>query len=200
VIAWEVVEFTNAADITVQKGSITTMTGSTTSVTATLSPAVDPSRTFVLAAFRSASSSAGAGGRMLRAQLTNATTITIDRSIAGGPDNLTEIVWQAVELKDGSQVFRGSENFATGVASKVVALPSAVDPRRSVAFASVQPANGQSMGRSPYNADDIIGVGSVTMALTSPTQITMDRDNTLSSTDVGWFVVQFKTRRVMITD
>jgi hypothetical protein len=198
-IAWQVVEFTNAADITVQKGSIATMTGATTSVTATLGTAVDPSRTFVLVGFRSGSSSAGVGGRMLRAQLTNSTTITIDRSIAGAPDNLTEIVWQAVELKDGSQVQRGSEPFASGVAQKIVALGSPVDPQRSVAFASVQSGAGQSMGRSPYATDDVIGVGSVTMAL-APTQITMDRNSTVAAADVGWFVVQFKSRRVMISD
>jgi hypothetical protein len=197
-IAWQVVEFTNTADINVQKGSIATMTGATTSVNATLGTAVDPSRTFLLVGFRAGTSSAGVGGRMLRAQLVNSTTITIDRSIAGGPDNLTEISWQAIELRDGSQVQRGSENFAAGVAQKVVNLAAPVDPRRSIAFAAVQSGGGQSMGRTPYNADDIIGVGSTTTALTT-TQLTLDRNSTLATTDVGWFVVQFKNRRVMVT-
>jgi hypothetical protein len=196
-VAWQVVEFTNPADINVQKGSIATMTGATTSVNATLGTAVDPSRTFLLVGFRAGTSSAGVGGRMLRAQLVNSTTITIDRSISGG-DNLTEIVWQAVELKDGTQVQRGSENFTSGTAQKVVALASPVDPQRSIAFASVQSGGGQSMGRTPYNTDDIIGVGSVTTAL-SPTQLTLDRNSTLATTDIGWFVVQFKNRRVMLS-
>jgi hypothetical protein len=196
-VAWQVVEFTNPADINVQKGSIATMTGATTSVNATLGTAVDPSRTFLLVGFRAGTSSAGVGGRMLRAQLVNSTTITIDRSISGG-DNLTEIAWQAVELKDGTQVQRGSENFTSGTAQKVVALASPVDPQRSIAFASVQSGGGQSMGRTPYNTDDIIGVGSVTTAL-SPTQLTLDRNSTLATTDIGWFVVQFKNRRVMLS-
>jgi hypothetical protein len=197
-IAWQVVEFTNAADINVQKGSIATMTGATTSVNATLGTAVDPSRTFLLVGFRAGTSSAGVGGRMIRAQLVNSTTITVDRSIAGGPDNLTEIAWQAIELRDGSQVQRGSENFAAGVAQKVITLGTPVDPRRSIAFAGVQSGGGQSMGRTPYNTDDIIGIGSATTALTT-TQLTLDRNSTLATTDVGWFVVQFKNRRVMVT-
>ncbi|HEY3190110.1 MAG TPA: hypothetical protein VGJ70_21640, partial [Solirubrobacteraceae bacterium] len=197
IIAWQVVEFTNAADITVQKGSIATMTGATTSVTATLSPAVDPSRTFVLASFRTSASSAQVGARMLRAQLTNSTTITIDRAISGAPDDLTEVAWQAIELKDGSKVQRGSEPFANGVTTKVVTLAEAADPARSVAFASVQPVGGQAMGRSPYNVDDVIGVGTTTLAL-SPTQLTLDRNSTVSTADIGWFVVQFAGCRVML--
>jgi hypothetical protein len=51
IIAWQVVEFTNAADITVQKGS-TSLTGGALSTTATLSPAVNVNKTFVLAGFR----------------------------------------------------------------------------------------------------------------------------------------------------
>jgi len=198
-IAWQVIEFTNAAEINVQKGSIATMTGATTSVTATLSPAVDPTRTFVLASFRSASSTTNVGARLLRAQLTNPTTITIDRSTGGAGEDLTEVTWQAVELKDGTHVEGGSASFAAGVAQQVVSLAVPVDPRRAVAFASVQPAGGQAMGRSPYVGDDVIGVASFTLAL-SPTDVTLDRNSTLDAADVGWFVLQFRTRRVMVTD
>jgi hypothetical protein len=198
-IWWEVVEFTDPADITVQKGS-TSLTGAATSVTATLSPAVDVGRTFLLVGFRTADSGNDIGARMLRAQLTNSTTITIDRSTAGSGDDITEIVWQAVELKDGSSVQRGSETFAAGTAQRIVPLSPPMDPNRSIAFASVQPAGGQNQGRSPYTASDVLGVGSFTMAL-APGQITMDRNNTAAASDVGWFAVQFKARRVVtITD
>ncbi len=198
IIWWQVIEFTNPADITVQKGSVTTMTGTTTSVTATLSPPVDVTRTFVLVGYRTAGTGADVGSRMLRAQLTDSTTITIDRSISGSPDDITEIVWQAVELKDGSRVRQGSENFPTGVAQRIVPITS-IDLNRSVAFASVQPVGGQNMGRSPYAGDDIIGVGSVTMAL-SPAQITMDRNNTAATADVGWFVVEFNGPSVAVSN
>ncbi len=150
---------------------------------------MDVTKTFLLVSYRTGGSGADVGSRMIRAQLTNSTTITIDRSISGTPDDITEIVWQAIELKDGSTVQRGSENFASGVAQKTVTITSVVTGR-AVAFASVQPVGGQNMGLSPYAGDDIIGVCSVTMSLSS-TQITMDRNNTAASCDVGWFVVEF---------
>ncbi len=199
VISWQVVEFTAPNDINVQKGSITTMTGNTLSVTATLGSPVDVNRTFVLVGYRVASTATGSdvGRRMLRAQLTDSTTITIDRSIAGSPDNISEIVWQAVELRDGSTVQRGSAAFASGVSQQTVALGTTVDPSISVPFASVQPAAGQNMGRSSLSTNDIIGVGCVTLAL-SPTQLTLTRNNTAADADVGWFLVQFRRRRVAL--
>jgi hypothetical protein len=199
IIWWQVIEFTNPADITVQKGSIATMTGATTSVTATLGSAVDVGRTFVLVGFRSSGAGADVGSRMLRARLTDSTTITIDRAVSGTPDDITEIVWQAVELKDGSSVEGGSESFSGGTAQRVVSLARSFDPGRSLALASVQAAGGQNMGRTPYVADDVLGVASFTMAL-GATQLTIDRGSTAAAADVGWFAVQFKSRRVMITE
>ena len=85
---------------------------------------------------------------MIRAQLTNSTTITIDRYRTG--DNIDEIVWQAVELKDGSTVQRGSERFNNNDDQEVVTLGAAVDTNRAIAFASVQPVGGQNMGMARY--------------------------------------------------
>lgn len=163
-IAWQVVEFTNAADINVQTGSITTMTGTTTSVTATLSPTVNMSKTFVLAGWRTSGTGA-IGSRMLRARLTSPTTVTIDRSTSGAPDDITEIVWQAVELRDNSVVVGGSSSFAAGVPSQTVQLIPPVAATRAVAFGSSQSGGGQNMGTSPYAGDDVIGVGSFTADL-----------------------------------
>ncbi|MGQ0670233.1 MAG: hypothetical protein ACT4PO_11270 [Actinomycetota bacterium] len=188
IIWWQVIEFTNAANINVQKGS-TSLLGTGLSTTITLGTPVDVSKTFVLVGFRSAGTGADVGSRMLRAQLTNSTTITVDRSISGTPDDITEIVWQAVELKDGSTVQRGSESFVSGDPSNAVPI-SSINTSRAAAFASVQAVGGQNMGRSPYAGDDIIGVGSFTMAL-SATLLTIDRTNTAAAADVGWFVVEF---------
>ncbi|UCD92091.1 MAG: DUF2341 domain-containing protein, partial [Methanobacteriota archaeon] len=176
-IWWQVVEFTDPALINVQKGSIFTMTGPTTSVNATLSVPVDVNKSFVLVGFRMSGGGPIVGANMLRAQLVDSTTVMIDRCLSGSPNNITEINWQVVELKDGSSVLAGSQNIRSGMNQETVRLPVSVDVDRSVAFASVQPASGQNMGRSPYAGDDITGVGSVTMAL-SDTEITMDRDNT----------------------
>ncbi len=162
IVSWQVVEFTDAADINVQKGSITSMTGTTTSVTAALSP-VDVSKTFVLVGWRTSGGGTTIGTRMLRARLTNSTTVTIDRSVSG--DDITEIVWQAIELKDASTVLGGTTNFPAGTSTAAVSLPSMMNARRAVAFGSAQSGSGQNMGRSPYVADDVIGVGAFTAGL-----------------------------------
>lgn len=83
-VSWQVIEYTSSADIAVQKGT-TSMSGTTTSVTATLSPAVDVDRTFVLVGYRAAGSGGDIGARMVRAQLTNSTTVTIDRTTSELP-------------------------------------------------------------------------------------------------------------------
>ncbi|HEY5578743.1 MAG TPA: hypothetical protein VIL12_03520, partial [Acidimicrobiia bacterium] len=183
-----VVEFTDPADINVQKGS-TSLTGSATSTSVTLGTPVDINSTFLLVGYRTAGTGSDVGARMLRALLVDSSTITIDRGIAGTPDDITEIVWQAVELRDGSVVQRGAESFASGVAQRTVSI-SPVSTGRSVALASVQPVGGQNMGQSSYGGDDIIGVCSVTMALAA-SQVTMDRSSTVSGCDVGWFVIDF---------
>ena len=190
-IWWQVIEFTDPADINVQRGA-TSLNGSALTVDVPLGIPVDPNRTFVLTGYRSSGSGSDVGERMLRAQLINGSTIRFDRSIAG--DNLENIIWQVVELNDGSTVQRGSANFPTGVAQTNVPI-SPVDTTRSVAFASVQPVGGQNMGRTPYAGDDIIGVGSATLDL-SASQVVMERRNTVASADVGWFVVEFNAAPV----
>jgi hypothetical protein len=192
-IYWQVVEFTNPADATVQKGTIAGMTTAQTSVTATLGTAVDPNKTFVLVGYRAGASAAtNMGALMLRADLTNSTTITIDRSTVGAPAvAISEIVWQAIELKDKSVVWNGSSNFAAASTQTTVALVPQVNTSRAIAFGTVQSGAGQNLGRSAYLADDIIGVGSATMALSS-TQLTLTRNNTAAAADVGWTVVEFE--------
>lgn len=187
---WQVVEFTNPADVNVQRGT-TSLTTPALSTTATLGTAVNVNKTFVLTTYTTAASGASAliGPKMLRAQLTNSTTLTFDRGATDPAMDMPEIGWQAIELKDTSTVQRGSQNFTAGAAQRATAI-SSVNTQRSVAFASVQPVGGQNMGKTPYAGGSVLGVCSVTMALTS-TQVTMDRNSTVDTCDVGWFVVEF---------
>jgi hypothetical protein len=190
-VFWQVIEFTNPGDIDVQMGSVFSMTGTTTSVNATLGKPVSSEKTFILTGFRTPHTGQDMGARMLSAQLTNSTNIVFERSAIGDPDNITEIFWQAVELNDGSRVLSGMEHFAPGQYQKNVNLSDVIDTNRSAAFASVQIGCGQSLGRTPFIVDDKVGIASVTMAL-SPTQIIMERDNATDEADIGWFVVEFK--------
>ncbi len=185
-IWWQVIEFQDPTMINVQKGT-TTLTGATTSVDATIT-AVDTARTFVLATARSSGTGSDIGSGSVRARITNSTTITIDRSATNY--DVTEISWQAIELRDGSTVQSGSATLASGNMSTTAAL-TAVDLARSSAFASTQTGGGQNGGRTPYTANDIVGVAAFTTALTSPTQLTLTRSNAAGSADVAWFVVSW---------
>jgi hypothetical protein len=182
-VYWQVVEFTDPTKIHVQRGTRSLGFG-TGSTTATLPTAVDPTRTFVLVSTRSPGGSVSEV--MVRARLTNSTTITFDRLDTGG--SITEIAWEAIELLDGSTVRSGSAAFGSGTTT-LNATIAAVDTARSTAFSGVQNGSGQNAGRHSYNSDDITGVGSATLALSSATQVTLTRANNNSSADIGWFVV-----------
>ena len=163
-ISWQVVEFTNAPDVRVQKGS-TALTGGALSVDVTLAPAdaVNVSSTFVLVGYNVDTNPPGnmMGTRMLRAQLIDPTTIRIDRNIGGGNNDITEIHWQAVELRDGSAgAWRQRE-------PRGRCRPDGRGPRRNgqpepgggVRFGAAD--GGASMGRTAYTGGDIPGVCSV---------------------------------------
>jgi hypothetical protein len=186
---WQVVEFTSSEFANVQKGS-TSLTGTALSTSVTLPAAVDPTRTFVLVGINNGNSDGNAniGDRLVRAQVTNSTTVTIDRSTSG--DDLTELFWQVVELKDGTVVQSGSTNLATGAATATATL-TWVRTARTIAFASTQSAGGQETGRTSYNGDDIPGVAQATLVVTTPTQLTLTRSNTAAPADIAWFVVEF---------
>lgn len=182
-VYWQVVEFTDGSKLHVQRGT-TSLGWGNSSVTATLPAAVNTSRTFLLVSARGPSGAVSE--MMVRARLTNSTTITFDRLDTGG--SITEIAWEAIELLDGSTVRSGSAAFGSGTTT-VNATIAAVDTARSTAFSGVQNGSGQNAGRHSYNSDDITGVGSATVAVTSATQVTLTRANNNSSADIGWFVV-----------
>jgi hypothetical protein len=188
IIWWQVVEFTLPGDVTVQQGT-SALLGASLSTTVTLPTPVDVGRTFVLIDYRTTGSGPDIGARMLRARLTDSTTITIDRSVSGTPDDIDEIHWQAIQLNEGSRVQRGNGGFAAGVAADTDPL-QAVNLGRAAAFSSVQNGGGQNAGSSSYVADDVLGVGAVTASLTS-TQITLDRTSVAGAADIGWFVIEW---------
>ena len=99
------IEFTDSAKINVQTGT-TSLTGAATLTTINLGTAVTTSRTFVLVGVRSSPPGGDISSSMVRARLISTTQITIDRQTANY--NATEIVWQTIELKDGSKVQGGT--------------------------------------------------------------------------------------------
>ena len=186
-IYWQVIEFTDPTMINVQKGT-TSLTGATTSTTATLATAVNTAHAFMVVSTHSSGTGTDIGSGLVRGQLTNATTVSLDRSAANY--DVTEISWQVVELKDGSTVQAGTTTLGSGTATATVTL-SAVTLARTSAFASTETGGGQTAGRTPDTTSGIVGVASVTAAVTSTTQLTLTRANTGAATDIAWFVVSW---------
>ena len=189
VVSWEVVEFLSATDAAAQRGT-TSLTGTNLTATVTLPSTVDTGRTIVLVSFRTAGAGQDIGARLLRARLTGATSLVIDREVSGSPDDITEIAWQVVEFGDGTHVERGSAAFGLA-AGQVTATIAPVDTTRAVALGTVDGGAGESMGKSGYVLGDVIGVTSATMTLSSATTVTLDRASILASADIGWQVIEF---------
>ncbi len=187
VIYWQVVEFTDPTTIAVQHGS-TSLVGTATSTAVALASPTAPARSFVLVGGRSTPVGNDVGSGLVRATLAGPSSLTLDRGATNY--DITEIGWQVIELRDGSSVQSGSASFPTGVGA-VVASIAAVPLARSTAFASGQTGGGENGGRTTYVGDDIIGVAAAGMRLTTPTQLTLTRDNTAGDADIAWSVVSW---------
>ena len=185
-IFWQVVEFTDPATISVQRGA-TSIVGTDLISTVTLPTAVDTTRAFPLVSFRMNDGTiSNVGAHMIGARLTGPSTLVIERSTAGTND-IIEILWEVVELNDRSTVLHNEVTLDAGVASALLTIPSLAEDK-AYAFATVQGGHGQSLGQTPYAADDISGVSSFTLEL-EPDVLILTRANTAAAASVGWVVV-----------
>ncbi|MCL6414986.1 LamG domain-containing protein [Aestuariirhabdus sp. Z084] len=185
-IWWQLVEFTTPGDINVQH-LVTSMSRSRRSINLSIGR-VDRSRSFTLIGHISESGTLQeVGARMLSSEFSNDNNVRIERELNGPA--IDEISVQVIELMDGSRVQTGLQQLASGAANAQSAI-SAVDPARSLAFASSQAVAGQSLGRTRYDQNDNIGVASVVMDL-SANVLSLNRNNTADDAWVGWNLVEF---------
>lgn len=185
IIWWQVIEYTDPTDINVQT-ILTSMTGNQTNRNISIS-AVDRSKSFVLAGYRSSGSGNDIDERMMSAEFNSSTQVRIRRG--GSGDNMEEVVLQVVQLNDGVVIQGGETRMRSGDFTEVDSL-SAITPANSIAFGSVQPSSGQSMGRVDYDSNDLIGEGAATFTL-SASQITLQRNSANDDARFGWFVLDF---------
>ncbi|MBI3663804.1 MAG: PQQ-binding-like beta-propeller repeat protein [Acidobacteria bacterium] len=191
-IDWEVVEFTNSADASIQRGTTTAMTSSTVSVTLSINP-VDPAKSFPLVGYRIPGGSGSIGRLLLRGRLSNCTAtcnqLIVDRSVGGA--TISEIGYQVVTLNNGSTVQSASTNFATGVLTQSPVLSPTVDTTRSIAFTSTLSGGGVNFGRSILASPlaQSLGVSAFTMALAAAS-ITLTRGNGNDAADASWYVAE----------
>ncbi|HYS72718.1 MAG TPA: tetratricopeptide repeat protein [Thermoplasmata archaeon] len=183
VVEWQVVSYASAK---VQTGDIAFATADG-SRTATFT-AVPTSKAWLMFSYNSADgTAANIGQKMVRGVVTSGNTLTFDRDLTGQAMTLT---WYLVEFTDDTRVQSASAAFSSGTTQVDVSITS-VDSTKTIASAGAIRYNG---GKTPYNADDNPGTGTVTLDLTSATNLRLTRALTGSQTaDVGWFVVEFGT-------
>jgi Peptidase family C25 len=198
---WQVVEYQGA---TVQTGDVT-FNPTDLSLTATPASSVNPARSWLLFSDEchaspvqaSCGSNTNIGPRLFRGVVTNGTTLTFDRSVAGAtgpPPEVYQLTWYLIEFNDGTTVQSGSEPFGAAETQRDVPLAALAPTGSSLAAASAFMRG----GRSPYTLDDVPGVGWFTLDLTSASNLRLTRGSTnapgsapAAGADVGWFVVTF---------
>ncbi len=184
--SWQVVSFDDPADVEVQTVTANLGLGVASTTVALGSPA-DPRTTFLLASAASAGTGPDIGERLVRTHLVDASTVAVDRSVAGDP---VEVAIQVVTLRDGSTVRHGTVDLAATVAARAVTVDP-VDPARSTALSTVAQPGLPAGGMTDQTVDDVVGEASATFVVTDPTTVTVTRGSTASNASFGWQVVEW---------
>jgi hypothetical protein len=190
-VAWQVVQIESAV---VQSGTAS-IAKNTTSITATLGPAVDTTRTFLVFTSVADTKTASVESKYLATGvITNAATLTFTRAVAAnGNGGQVDIAWFAVRMTDGTTVQSGTNTPPSPGVTLNVAL-SAIVPARSVPIISTS-------GDPGSTANDALDDNSLAAALTSATNLQLIASTNAQhnvNTTVAWQVVQFtdKVNRV----
>ena len=188
IVSWQVVEFTNA---TVQSGDVSFLT-TDASKTATVT-SVNTSKSWLVFTHTSDDgTTTNIGQKLVRGQMTNATTLTFDRVSTGQAINLT---WYLVEFTDNHVVQKGSQAFTTS------------ETQKDVTIASVATANSFAVGGS------LIAGGPLRLHgrrqpgrwLDDARADVVDqpahhaRPDGQRTADMGWFVVTIPTPGITVT-
>lgn len=185
-VSWQVIEYD---DCTVQSGDIAFGTGSS-SLTATLSPAITTSKSLLLFNYNSAAgTSANIGQKMMRGVITNTTTLTFDRGNTGQTINLT---WFLIEFTDNTATQRGNRAVIASDVTIDITI-SSVDTAKSIALAA---GRNSMSGRTGRSNDDNPSGATFKFNFSSATNLQLIRDisgmtNTLTA-DVYWQVITFE--------
>jgi hypothetical protein len=172
-VALQVVEFSGT---NVSRGLTGRMTG-TQLVISNLEP-VELGSTALLFTYRvSGVATEAICDRVLRGELTSPTSITFSRGAgATGCEaaSIDSISWERIDF--GERARAQHVPVTMDAATSSVSLPiTAVDPTRTLVFASGQPQSGQAGGETSYAADGVIGASLGWHSLTSPTLLEVSR-------------------------
>src|SRR3989441_726250 len=180
-VEWQVIEYTGAS---VQSGDLSfAATDASLSVAVA---AVNVPKAWLLFSYASASGTGtNIAQKMVWGTVTDATTLTFDRASTG---QVIDLTWYLVEFTDATIVESGSTQLTTAQTQLDIGI-ACVDTLTTLATAGGMSYRG---GSTPYVVDDNPGVSSVTLDLTSATNLRLTRGLTGAVTaNIGWFVVRF---------
>jgi hypothetical protein len=116
--------------------------------------------------------------RAVRGELTTDTSLTFSRGTSSGvctDDTIPTVAWERIDFGSRARAQHFPVSMSTGNNSTTVTLTQAVDPTRTLVFASGQAFSGQGGGESTYSGDDVIGAALGVHVLASPTSFTVTR-------------------------
>lgn len=173
----------------VYKGS-TTLNNSQTSVTVTLSEAVDTTKSFLHFSIRTNVNDIEIPSAIVMGVLTNSTTLTFSRAAANSA--VTNIIsWQIIEFYSGVTVQRGTVNLN---ASSVNVAISSVDLTKTFAICTIR--SGGTLSYDSFNSEE-----SVRIQLTNATTLTLSISQSSSfSQTVSWQVIEYDACTVQQID
>ncbi len=172
-VKWYVAEFTSG--VSVQRGSHT-FPGFPLTTNKSLSPAVDPAKSFALISYMNNTGSYDASAFVRGRIINSGNDLEVSVNTGGGTNS---VEWQVVEFTD-SAVQTGDLSFANGDASKTAALSPTVDTTKSLLLYNFKSAGGTNIGQKMVRG-----------VITSNALLTFDRDNTGQAIDLTWYLVEF---------
>lgn len=161
VCEWQVVENSN---LTVQRGDLSFGTGDASKATPTLT-AFDTAKTvpmFTMTTDNGATTNMGQA--MVRADLTSSTVVTFTRAVTG---QTMELHYEIVEYTDDTAVYPTTVNFGTGSTSEDDSFTASTLANTYVLAPGWQNCG----GTVDYSTDDVPGIASASLELTSTTNL-----------------------------
>ncbi len=177
---WQVIEYQGA----VVKKVTASITGTATSTTSTITPAVTNLAKTMVVSNHTISTDISANN-LPRTELTNTTTVTYTR--VGNTSMTMNFVTYVVEFTDQTTVTRGTQAFASGATTQNVTITSATSS------GVIGTGNYGRQGSTNYASDDNAGHVWFTYRITTSTNLQIQRAvGTGSTANAPWQIVTFQ--------
>lgn len=186
IVDWQVIEITDGLG-SVQSGLVGLGSGAT-SVSDTLSPAVDLTKAFLIFSYK-VNADVDPDTGALQGRINSTTQLTFDRNSSGVAVDLS---WFVVELTDGSTVQQKEVNLPTGQPDKNVTITSVDTTKTTVHISSLE-----RYGENSEGSSDLFGKASTLVNLFDATTVKVLRGASSSSVhDTVFYAIEWNTAAV----